>query len=218
MKGISFEVRRGEIFCILGSNGAGKTTTLRVISGIIKPYKGKIEFEGKNITGLPPHKIVELGLIHVPEGRHLFPKMTVYENLKLGAYTRRGSKHFKQSLEIVYQLFPILKERKDQLAGTLSGGEQQLLAIARGLMASPKLLLLDEPSLGLAPILVSQIFDFIREINKMGVTIVLVEQNVIDALEIANRGVVIENGSVVLSGSAEELLEEHRIRKAYLGL
>jgi len=215
---ITFEIGEEEIFVLLGSNGAGKTTTLRVISGLIHPYNGTITFNGKDLTKLQPHEIVEHGVIHVPEGRRIFPKMTVYENLRLGAYTKRAEKHFHDSLSIVYKLFPILKERRNQIAGTLSGGEQQMLAIARGLMGVPKILLLDEPSLGLAPKVADKIFGYIKEINQLGVTLLLVEQNVFRVLELADRGAVIENGRLVLSGSADELRDNPHIKKAYLGL
>ncbi|RLE51214.1 MAG: ABC transporter ATP-binding protein [Candidatus Methanomethylicota archaeon] len=215
---VSLKVEKGEILALVGSNGAGKTTTLNTISGILKPRSGKIEFMGKRIDGMPPHKIVELGIAQVPEGRQLFPEMTVLENLEMGAYTKRAREKFYDTLEWVYQLFPILKERKNQLAGTLSGGEQQMLAIARALMSRPQLLMLDEPSLGLAPKLVLLVFEMIHKINEEGVTILLVEQNVRHALSIAHRGYVIETGKIVLEGSGQELLENEYVKKAFLGM
>ncbi len=213
----SFTVKRGEIFALVGSNGAGKTTTLKTISGLLKPFSGLIKFLDKNIHGLHPYKIVEEGIIHVPEGRRLFPGMTVLENLELGAYTKKARVKRRDSLENVFNLFPILRERKNQLAGTLSGGEQQMLAIARGLMGAPRILMMDEPSLGLAPKIVLKIFDAIKEINENGVTILLVEQNVYHALKIAERAAVLESGRVVLEGRGEELLGDEHVKKSYLG-
>jgi len=215
---VSIEVKKGEIVAIIGSNGAGKTTTLMTISGILRPKPGEIYFNGTRIDSLEPFQIVDLGISHVPEGRRVFPYMTVLENLLIGAYTPRAKKRIKDSLEFVFNLFPRLKERKKQLANTLSGGEQQMLAIGRGLMASPSLLMLDEPSLGLAPNLVDAIFDVIEQIRKEGVTILLVEQNVREALEIADRAYVLETGKIVMEGKAKELLEDERIKKAYLGI
>lgn len=215
---VSFNVSSGEIVCIVGSNGAGKTTTLKAISGLIRPKSGSIRFLGKEIHNLPPHKIVELGIAHVPEGRQVFPQMTVLENLKMGAFTKRAWSKMDDTLEFVYQLFPILKERRKQLAGTLSGGEQQMLAIARGLMARPSLLMIDELSLGLAPIVVERLFKIIEDINDQGMTILLVEQNVRAALEVSDRGYVLENGRIVLSGKSNELIENETVKKAYLGL
>lgn len=215
---ISFDVREKEIVVIVGSNGAGKTTTLKVLSGLINPKSGKVIFLGKDITKTPPHERVSDGLALIPEGRMLFTRLTVEENLKLGAITPEAKKVRNETLKWVYELFPILKERKGQIAGTLSGGEQQMLAIARGLMSRPKLLMLDEPSFGLAPKIVTQMFELIKEINKQGVTILLVEQNVWHALEIANRGYVMETGKIVLKGTGKELLDNDQVRKAYLGI
>lgn len=216
IRDVSFEVETGEKTVIVGSNGAGKTTTLKTVSSILHPRSGSIEFLGKRIDQLPPHKIIELGISHVPEGRGLFPRMTVTENLEMGAYTRRESKN--EMLEQVFQLFPVLKERRNQLAGTMSGGERQMLAIARGLMSKPKLLMLDEPSLGLAPMLVLSIFDMIETINKEGVTILLVEQNVRHALEMADRGYVLETGRITMKGTGKELIDNDYVKKAYLGM
>ena len=216
LKGLSFTVGQGEMVTLLGANGAGKTTTLKTISGLLKPRSGKIELEGQPLAGLEPHEIVRLGVAHVPEGRRIFPRLTVLENLKVGAYTRRV-RSTEQDLDRVFALFPRLKERRRQMAGTLSGGEQQMLAIGRGLMARPRLLLLDEPSMGLAPILVEQIFAKIQEINREGVTILLVEQNAAMALEICHRGYVLETGSIILEGKASDLTGNDRVRQAYLG-
>jgi branched-chain amino acid transport system ATP-binding protein len=217
LKGISIEVTKGEIVCLLGSNGAGKTTTLMTISGILKPDSGDIFFEGESIKGLAPHRIVKKGICQVPEGRRIFPKFTVIENLETGAFVST-LQNFNKNLERVFNLFPILKERKSQTAGTLSGGEQQMLAIGRSLMSNPRLLLLDEPSLGLAPILASKIFKTIAEINNDGITILLVEQNAKAALKLSHRGYVLENGSIKLYGSGEELLHNEDLKKAYLGI
>lgn len=219
LRGIDIEVKQGEIVCLIGNNGAGKSTALMTISGILKPLSGDILFEGKSIKGISPHKIVEMGISQVPEGRRIFPILTVKENLELGAYTKLKvkSSKFKVQLDKIYKLFPVLKERQNQLGGTLSGGEQQMLAIGRALMSNPKLLLLDEPSLGLAPILVSKIFKTIKEINREGVTVLLVEQNARAALKLSNRGYVLENGRIVLEGKGEELLNNEQVRKAYLG-
>ncbi|MEW6674800.1 MAG: ABC transporter ATP-binding protein [Nitrospirota bacterium] len=229
LKGINIEVKHGEIVCLIGSNGAGKSTTLMTISGILKPLSGDILFEGKSIRGISPHRIVEMGISQVPEGRRIFPKLTVRENLEMGGYTVVGSQEsvlrsqktknqqLRTQLEKVFELFPVLKERHKQLGGTLSGGEQQMLAIGRALMSNPKLLLLDEPSLGLAPIIVSKIFKTIKEINEEGVTVLLVEQNARAALKLSNRGYVLENGRIALEGKGEELLNNEQVRKAYLG-
>jgi branched-chain amino acid transport system ATP-binding protein len=217
LKGISIEVTKGEIVCLLGSNGAGKTTTLMTISGILKPDSGDIFFEGESIKGLAPHRIVKKGICQVPEGRRIFPKFTVIENLETGAFVST-LQNFNKNLERVFNLFPILKERKSQTAGTLSGGEQQMLAIGRSLMSNPRLLLLDEPSLGLAPILASKIFKTIAEINNEGITILLVEQNAKAALKLSHRGYVLENGSIKLYGRGEELLHNEDLKKAYLGI
>jgi branched-chain amino acid transport system ATP-binding protein len=215
IKGISFSVGEGEIVAMLGANGAGKTTTQKTVSGMLRPSAGSITFEGERIDGTPAHNLIRRGICHVPEGRHVFPRMTVAENLDMGAFI------FKRpdpaDLERVLEMFPRLKERFGQQAGTLSGGEQQMLAIGRALMGKPRLLLLDEPSMGLAPLIVAQIFDIVREINKTGVTVLLVEQNATQALTIANRGYVLETGELVLTGTGAELLADDRIRAAYLG-
>jgi branched-chain amino acid transport system ATP-binding protein len=215
IKGIDLYIKEGEIVTILGSNGAGKTTTLKAISGLIPLKSGEIIFDGKRISGLPPHTIVSLGLAQSPEGRLIFPDLTVFENLEMGAYLRKDN--IRPDLEYVYSLFPILNKRKKQLAGTLSGGEQQMLAIARAYMAAPKLLLLDEPSLGIAPILVKTIFNAIKEINEKGITILLVEQNAQAALKLANRGYVLQPGKVLLEGNAADLLKNDQVKAAYLG-
>ncbi|MGI6685436.1 MAG: ABC transporter ATP-binding protein [Bacillota bacterium] len=216
IKGISLEVNEGEIVTLIGANGAGKSTVLKTISGLLRPKTGEINFLGENITSTAPHKIVERGLAHVPEGRRIFLQMTVQENLEMGAYTR-SSDDIEAELEKVYVLFPRLLERRRQVAGTLSGGEQQMLAIGRALMSKPKLLMLDEPSMGLAPLLVEQIFSIILEMNKAGATILLVEQNAQMALSIADRAYVLETGSISISGTGQELSESDEIRKAYLG-
>ena len=216
LKGVSLSVAPGELVTLLGANGAGKTTTLKSISGLLRPRAGTIELEGRALVGLGPHEIVKLGVVHVPEGRKIFPRFTVLENLKAGAYTRRASS-IGGDLDLVFALFPRLKERARQIAGTLSGGEQQMLAIGRGLMAKPKLLLLDEPSMGLAPLLVRQIFDTIRAINRQGVTVLLVEQNAAMALDISERGYVLETGNVILEGKAGDLGSSDQVRQAYLG-
>jgi branched-chain amino acid transport system ATP-binding protein len=215
---VSFDVREGEIVSVLGSNGAGKTTTLMTISGVLHPRQGQIEFDGQRIEGLKPSAIVERGLVHVPEGRQLFPTMTVEENLLMGACSRRAKTIRPQTLERVHHQFPRLRERRHQLAGTLSGGEQQMLAIGRGLMSCPRLLMLDEPSLGLSPALVSTIFDFVREINRTGTSILLVEQNVFRALKLSHRAYILENGQIVAEGSSPQLLKDPQVRTAYLGL
>ena len=215
---VSFDVREGEIVSVLGSNGAGKTTTLMTISGVLHPRQGQIEFDGQRIEGLKPSAIVEGGLVHVPEGRQLFPTMTVEENLLMGACSRRAKAVRPQTLERVHQQFPRLRERRHQVAGTLSGGEQQMLAIGRGLMSCPRLLMLDEPSLGLSPALVSTIFDIVREINRTGTSILLVEQNVFRALKLSHRAYILENGQIVAEGSSQQLLKDPQVRTAYLGL
>lgn len=218
LKGISFEVNQGEIVALIGSNGAGKTTTLRTISGLETPAEGTIVFEGVNLRNLPQHKIVELGIAHVPEGRRIFANMTIYENLLLGANIRKDKDKIKSDMEYVYSLFPRLYERKKQLAGTLSGGEQQMLAVGRALMTGGKILLLDEPSMGLAPIIVDEIFRIITEINKQGMTILLIEQNAFMSLQIATRAYVLETGKITLSGTGQELLHMDAVKQAYLGI
>ncbi|MGQ9824291.1 MAG: ABC transporter ATP-binding protein [Desulfotomaculales bacterium] len=215
---VSFEVREGEIVAIVGANGAGKSTILRAISGLLKPARGEINFLGQNISQWPPHRIVAAGIAHVPEGRLTFARMTVEQNLALGAYTVSSGAQKEALREEVYALFPRLRERRLQIAGTLSGGEQQMLAIARGLMSAPRLVLLDEPSLGLMPKLVDQIFDFVRQIKERGKTILLVEQNVREALELADRGYVLQTGRIVAEGTGKELLESDLVRRAYLGI
>lgn len=217
IKGINLEVDQGEIVTLIGANGAGKSTTLRTISGLLKPKTGTITFEDKIISGQPAHKIVEFGISQVPEGRRIFANMTVMENLELGAYIRTDKNGIKEDLKRVFKHFPRLAERKKQEAGTLSGGEQQMLAMGRALMSSPRLLLLDEPSMGLAPLLIKEIFEIIKDINKAGTTILLVEQNANMALSIANRAYVLETGKITLSGSAKELSNSEDVRKAYLG-
>ena len=216
IKDISFEVCRGQIVTLIGANGAGKSTTLQTVSGLLHSKTGSIEFLGKSLAGVAPHRIVEHGLAHVPEGRRVFLQMSVEENLEMGAYTRPRSE-ISDSIADVYSRFPRLKERRKQIAGTLSGGEQQMLAMVRALMSKPQLLMLDEPSMGLSPILVDQIFDIIKELHRAGTTILLVEQNAQMALSIADRAYVLESGKIVLSGSGEELLESEQVKKAYLG-
>ena len=217
LKGISFFIKKGEIVTLIGANGAGKSTTINTISGLFKPKKGAITFEGKRIDKILPHKIVELGISQAPEGRKIFPNLTTLENLELGAFCRRDKREINQDIEKVFTLFPRLKERMKQNAGTLSGGEQQMLAIGRALMSNPKLLLLDEPSLGLAPILVKSIFNTVLEINQQGTTILLVEQNAHMALQIANRGYVLETGRIVLEDAAQNLITNQQVKEAYLG-
>ena len=215
LKGVSLTVDAGEVVALLGANGAGKTTTLRTISGQLRPAAGVVRFDGRPVTGMPAHKIVALGISHVPEGRRIFPQMTVLENLQMGAYQRRGS--LQDDLSKVFELFPVLEERRKQDGGTLSGGEQQMLAIGRALMSRPRLLLLDEPSMGLAPLIVQKIFEIIRDIREQGTTVLLVEQNAAQALDLADRGYVLEVGAVVMSDSARSLLSDDRVRAAYLG-
>ena len=217
IKGISFKVEEGEIIALIGANGAGKTTTLHTVSGLLKAREGSILFNGKELTKTQPHKIVEMGMAHVPEGRRIFQQLTVYENLILGAYTRSDKKEIAENLEMIYKRFPRLEERKKQIAGTLSGGEQQMLAMGRALMSNPKIVLMDEPSMGLSPLLVSEIFDIIQSINKSGTTVLLVEQNAKKALSIANRAYVLETGKIVLESDAKELMNNDQIKKAYLG-
>ena len=217
IKGISFHVEEGEIVALIGSNGAGKTTTMHAVSKLMEPDTGKIEFAGKDVTRYPAHKIVALGMSQVPEGRRIFQQLTVRDNLTMGAFTRRNKSEFARTLEEMYALFPILKEREHQIAGTLSGGEQQMLAVARAMMAHPKLLLLDEPSMGLSPLYVSQIFSMVGKINESGVTVLLVEQNAKQALSIAHRAYVLETGNISLEGTGKELLNNERVKRAYLG-
>ncbi len=217
IKGISFEVNQGEVIALIGANGAGKTTTLHTITGLISPKKGSVTFEGKDITKVPAHKIVSMGMAHVPEGRRVFAELSVYENLKMGAYTRKDKNEIEESLANVYKRFPRLEERKNQMAGTLSGGEQQMLAMGRALMSRPKIILMDEPSMGLSPILVNEIFDIIRSVSESGTTVLLVEQNAKKALSIADRAYVLETGRITMEGNAKDLLEDDSIKKAYLG-
>ena len=217
VKGISFDVQERQIVTLIGSNGAGKSSTLRTISGLVKPSGGKITFRGEDITGKDPTQIVTQGVTLVPEGRRIFPDMTVLENLKIGAYLRKDKEEIEKDIEWVYELFPRLKERNWQLAGTLSGGEQQMLAVGRGLMSRPKVLMMDEPSLGLAPLVVQGIFDIIREINRQGVTILLIEQNANMALKIADLAYVLETGTITMSGTGAELLADEKVKEAYLG-
>ena len=217
LKGISFEVNQGEIVSLIGANGAGKTTMMQSIIGLIPKRNGTVRFQGQDITKTPCHKIVSLGMTQVPEGRRIFQELTVYENLMMGAYTVKDQQQFRNDLEAVYERFPRLAERKNQIAGTLSGGEQQMLDMSRAIMCRPTLLMLDEPSMGLSPLLVNQVFDIIRDINKSGTTILLVEQNAGKSLEISDRAYVMENGSIVLSGTGKELAASEKVRKAYLG-
>lgn len=217
IKGISFEVNEGEVIALIGANGAGKTTILHTITGLLSPKKGSVIFEGKDITKVPAHKIVSLGMAHVPEGRRVFAELSVYQNLRMGAYTRKDKDEIAQTLEMVYKRFPRLEERKNQLAGTLSGGEQQMLAMGRALMSHPKIIVMDEPSMGLSPILVNEIFDIIQEVSAGGTTVLLVEQNAKKALSIADRAYVLETGKIVLDGDARQLMNDDSIKKAYLG-
>lgn len=217
IKGIDFEVNKGEVIALIGANGAGKTTILHTISGLITPTEGSVTFEGTDITKTPGHKIVSMGMAHVPEGRRVFQELTVYQNLKMGAYTRHDKKEIADTLEMVYERFPRLKERKNQMAGTLSGGEQQMLAMGRALMSHPGIILMDEPSMGLSPIFVNEIFDIIGEVSKSGTTVLLVEQNAKKALSIADRAYVLETGKITLSGKAGDLMNDEAVRKAYLG-
>lgn len=216
--GIDLEVQQGEIVTVVGANGAGKSTTLKNISRLVRPSSGSITFMGEDLAGLEPHQVVERGIIQVPEGRKIFPEMSVVENLRMGSYIKSARKDREANVERVFEMFPRLKEREKQLGGTMSGGEQQMLAIARGLMANPKLLLLDEPSLGLSPLFVKIIFEIIQEISRQGVTILLVEQNVYQSLKIAHRAYVLETGRVVLTGGGQELLANDHVKKAFLGM
>ena len=217
IKGISFEVNQGEVIALIGANGAGKTTTLHTITGLIKPTSGSILFEGKDITKIPGHKIVPMGMAHVPEGRRVFAQLSVYDNLMMGAYTRKDKDEIRDNLQMVYERFPRLEERKTQMAGTLSGGEQQMLAMGRALMSQPGIILMDEPSMGLSPIFVNEIFDIIQKVSQSGTTVLLVEQNAKKALSIADRAYVLETGKISLSGDAKELANNEAVRKAYLG-
>ncbi len=217
IKGVSFEVNEGEVIALIGANGAGKTTILHSITGLIAPKKGEILFEGQDITSTPAHKIVSMGMAHVPEGRRVFAQLTVLENLKMGAFTRKDKDEIEESMIRVYKRFPRLEERKNQMAGTLSGGEQQMLAMGRALMSRPRIILMDEPSMGLSPIFVNEIFDIIREVSEGGTTVLLVEQNAKKALAIADRAYVLETGKIVLDGKAEDLLNDDSVKKAYLG-
>lgn len=217
IKGISFEVNEGEVIALIGANGAGKTTTLHTVTGLLHPKKGSVLFEGQDVTKIPAHKIVSFGMAHVPEGRRVFAQFTVLQNLKMGAYTRTDKNEIEETLQIVYKRFPRLEERKNQLAGTLSGGEQQMLAMGRALMSRPKIILMDEPSMGLSPILVNEIFDIIQSVSASGTTVLLVEQNAKKALSIADRAYVLETGKIVLDGNAKELMNNDSIKKAYLG-
>ena len=217
LKGVSFSVNEGEVIALIGANGAGKTTTLHTVTGLLRAKSGHIIYDGQDITKVPPHKIVTMGMAHVPEGRRVFANMTVLQNLKMGAFTRSDKNEIDATIEKVYKRFPRLKERQNQTAGTLSGGEQQMLAMGRALMSQPKIILMDEPSMGLSPLLVKEIFAIIREVNKQGITILLVEQNAKMALAISDRAYVLETGTITLSGDAQELLNDARVKKAYLG-
>jgi len=217
LKDVSFTVNEGEVIALIGANGAGKTTILRTITGLITAKSGEVLYEGVNLQKIAPHKIVSLGIAHVPEGRHVFAQLTVYENLLMGAFTRKDKSEIEETLQSVYKRFPRLKERKNQLAGTLSGGEQQMLAMGRALMSRPKIMLMDEPSMGLSPILVGEIFDIIKSISESGTTVLLVEQNAKKALSIADRAYVLETGRIVLADDAKKLMDNELVKKAYLG-
>ena len=217
LKGISFEVNEGEVIALIGANGAGKTTILHTVTGLINQKAGKIEFEGKDISHTPAYKIVAEGMAHVPEGRRVFAELSVYDNLMMGAYTRKDKKEIAETLAMVYKRFPRLEERKKQMAGTLSGGEQQMLAMGRALMSKPKIILVDEPSMGLSPIFVNEIFDIIKAVSASGTTVLLVEQNAKKALSIADRAYVLETGKIILEGDAKVLMNDERVKKAYLG-
>lgn len=217
LKGISFEVNEGEVIALIGANGAGKTTILHTVTGLINQKSGKIEFEGKDISHIPAYKIVAEGMAHVPEGRRVFAELSVYDNLMMGAYTRKDKKEIAETLAMVYKRFPRLEERKKQMAGTLSGGEQQMLAMGRALMSKPKIILMDEPSMGLSPIFVNEIFDIIKAVSASGTTVLLVEQNAKKALSIADRAYVLETGKIILEGDAKVLMNDERVKKAYLG-
>lgn len=217
IKGVSFHVDEGEVVALIGANGAGKTTILHTVSGLISPKRGSVDFEGKDIVKIPGHKIVSMGMAHVPEGRRVFAQLSVLQNLKMGAYTRKDKEEISQTLQTVFDRFPRLEERQNQMAGTLSGGEQQMLAMGRALMSHPKIILMDEPSMGLSPIFVNEIFDIIQQVSKSGTTVLLVEQNAKKALSIADRAYVLETGKIVLEGKAGDLLNDDSIKKAYLG-
>lgn len=217
IKGISFEVNEGEIIALIGANGAGKTTTLHTVTGLLPAKKGSVIFEGKDITRVPGHKIVSMGMAHVPEGRRIFAQLSVLQNLRMGAYTRKDKNEIEETLKVVYERFPRLEERQNQMAGTLSGGEQQMLTMGRALMSHPKIILMDEPSMGLSPIFVNEIFDIIKEVSAGGTTVLLVEQNAKKALSIADRAYVLETGKIVLEGKASVLMNDDSIKKAYLG-
>ena len=217
LKGVSFEVNEGEVIALIGANGAGKTTTLHTISGLLRSKTGSIVFDGKDISKVPADKIVSLGMAHVPEGRRVFANMTVLQNLKMGAFTRKDKNEIEETLKVVYKRFPRLEERQNQLAGTLSGGEQQMLAMGRALMSKPKIILMDEPSMGLSPIFVNEIFDIIKSVSESGTTVLLVEQNAKKALSIADRAYVLETGTVSMEGNADDLLNNEAVQKAYLG-
>ena len=217
IKDVSFEVNEGEVIALIGANGAGKPTILHTVSGLLQPTKGSVIFEGQDITKVPAHKIVSLGMAHVPEGRRVFAQLTVLENLKLGAYTRKDKNEMEETLQMIYKRFPRLEERKNQIAGTLSGGEQQMLAMGRALMSHPKIILMDEPSMGLSPIFVEEVFKIIRDISAEGVTVLLVEQNAKKALNIADRAYVLETGNIILQGDAKKLMNDESVKKAYLG-
>ena len=216
--GVSFKVEQGQIVAILGSNGAGKTTTLKTVTGVLPAMSGSVEYKGESLIGVLSHKMIKRGISMVPEGRHLFPKMTIYDNLMMGAFSVRNKDQIRKSLQTVYEIFPILEERKNQMAGTMSGGEQQMVAIGRALMSNPELLILDEPSLGIMPKLVDEIFTFVQRINKMGVTIVIIEQNAEKTLSFADYAYVIANGETVIEGTAKELMNNSEVQKAYLGI
>lgn len=217
IKGVSFEVNEGEVIALIGANGAGKTTILHTVTGLLEAKSGSVTFDGKNITKVPAHKIVSMGMAHVPEGRRVFANLTVLQNLRMGAYTRKDKDEIEETLKTVYQRFPRLEERQNLLAGTLSGGEQQMLAMGRALMSHPRIILMDEPSMGLSPIFVNEIFNIIQEVRASGTTVLLVEQNAKKALSISDRAYVLETGKIVLEGDAEELLNNDSIKKAYLG-